>query len=69
MIDLVLLRLLSIASIVFAFALLIFAMKTDAAPHIPAWLAFLFVGLLGSCADRSVRVLRDRVAALEARHS
>jgi hypothetical protein len=68
MFDLAILRLLSIASILFAFALVIFAMKTRFAPSIPGWLAFLFMGLVGSSAERSVRALQRRVATLEARN-
>ncbi|HEX3679859.1 MAG TPA: hypothetical protein VHU90_09075 [Galbitalea sp.] len=67
MFELAILRLLSIASILFAFALTIFAMTTRFSPPIPGYLAFLFVGLLGSSAERSVRALQRRVAALEAR--
>jgi hypothetical protein len=34
----------------------------------PGWLAFLFIGLVGSSAERSVRALQRRVAALELRN-
>jgi len=67
MIDLAILRLFSVASILFAFALVISAMRTGFSPSIPGYLAFLFIGLLGSSADRSVRALQRRVAALEVR--
>jgi hypothetical protein len=67
MIDLGILRLFSIASILFAFALVVSAMTTGFSPAIPGWLAFLFIGLSGSSAERSVRALHRRVAALEAR--
>lgn len=38
-----------------------------AASAIPGWLTFLFLGLLGTSAERSGRALQARIAALETR--
>jgi hypothetical protein len=67
MTDRMALRLLSIVSILFTFVLAIFAMATRFSPSLPGYLTFLFVGLVGSFAERSVRALEHRVAALESR--
>jgi len=65
MTDLSTLRLLSTVAMVFMFALAIFAMTTRFTPSLPAYLTFLFMGLIGSFAERSIRALERRVSALE----
>jgi hypothetical protein len=67
MTDLAALRLMSYVSMVFMFTLAIFAMTTRFSPSLPAYLTFLFMGLIGSFAERSIRGLERRVSALESR--
>ncbi len=62
-----LLWMMSAVSIVFAVILSVFAMATRFMPSLPGYLTFLFVGLIGSYAERSIRALERRVAALESR--
>jgi hypothetical protein len=40
-------------------------MTTRFTPSLPAYLTFLFMGLIGSFAERSIRALERRVSALE----
>jgi hypothetical protein len=67
MTDLTTLRLLSGVSILFALVLATLAMTTRLSPSLPGYLTFLFMGLIGSFAERSVRTLERRVSALERR--
>jgi hypothetical protein len=63
--DVAALRLLSAVSVLFSLVLAVLAMTTRLSPSLPAYLTFLFVGLVGSFAGRSVRALERRVSALE----
>ena len=65
--DLAALRLMSYVSMAFMFPLAIFALTTRFSPSLPGYLTFLFLGLIGSFAERSIRVLERRVSALESR--
>jgi hypothetical protein len=67
MTDLSTLRLLAAVSMVFALVLAVFALTTRLSPSLPAYLTFLFTGLVGSFAARSIHALEQRVAALEVR--
>ena len=66
MTDLIPLRLIAGVSMVFALVLSIFALITRFSPSLPAYLTFLFIGLVGSFSARSIRALEQRVNALEA---
>jgi hypothetical protein len=59
------LRLLSYASMAFAMALAILAMTTRFTPAAPAYLTFLFTGLVGSFAANSIKDLERRMRAVE----
>lgn len=61
------LRVIAGISVVFALALAVLTMATGFAPAAPAYLTFLFIGLVGSFASRSVRDLEKRVRTLERR--
>jgi hypothetical protein len=61
------LRLLSTVSIVFAVVLSVFALTSRFNPSLPGFVTFLFVGLIGSFAERSIRVVEQRLSALESR--
>jgi hypothetical protein len=65
MTDLATLRLLSGVAILFALVLAALAMTTRFSSGLPAYLTFLFIALIGSFAERSVRALDRRVSALE----
>jgi len=65
--DGALLRFLSSVSVVFALVLSVDALTTGRAPGLPGYLTFLFVGLVGSFAARSMRALEKRVRELELR--
>lgn len=67
MTDRMTLRLMTTVSMLFALGLAIVALTTRLAPTLPGYLMFLFIGLVGSFAERSLRSLERRVAALEAR--
>jgi len=60
------LRLLSSVSVAFAIVLSVWTLVSGFSPSLPGYLTFLFVGLVGSFAERSIRLLEKRVAALEA---
>jgi hypothetical protein len=57
----------SYVSMAFMFTLAILAMATRFTPSLPGYLTFLFLGLIGSFAERSIRALERRVSALESR--
>jgi hypothetical protein len=59
------LRLLSYAIMAFAMVLAILAMTTRFAPAAPAYLTFLFTGLVGSFAANSIKNLERRMRAVE----
>ena len=59
------LRLLSYASIAFSMVLAVFALSTRFTPSAPAYLTFLFSGLIGSFATNSIRDLERRMSAVE----
>ena len=59
------LRLLSYASMAFAMVLAILAMTTRFTPAAPAYLTFLFTGLVGSFAANSIKDLERRMSAVE----
>jgi len=59
------LRLLSYASIAFSLVLAVFALSTRFTPAAPAYLTFLFTGLIGSFATNSIRDLERRMSAVE----
>jgi hypothetical protein len=61
------LRLLSYASMAFALGLAIFAVTTRFTPAAPAYLTFLFTGLIGSFATNSISDLDRRLNAVERR--
>jgi hypothetical protein len=67
MTDRLSLRILSTAAMALAIALSLFAMLGHLTPSLPAYLTFLFVGLIGSFSERSARSLERRIAALESR--
>jgi hypothetical protein len=61
------LRLLSYVSMAFAMGLAILALTTRFSPAAPAYLTFLFTGLIGSFAVNSIKDLERRMSAVEQR--
>ena len=61
------LRLLSYVSMAFAMGLAILALTTRFSPAAPAYLTFLFTGLVGSFAVNSIKDLERRMSAVEQR--
>lgn len=61
------LRLLSYASVGFALVLAILAVTTRFSPAAPAYLTFLFTGLVGNFAANSIKDLERRLSAVEQR--
>jgi hypothetical protein len=61
------LRLLSYVSMAFAMGLAILALTTRFSPAAPAYLTFLFTGLVGSFAVNSIKDLERRMGAVEQR--